>query len=370
MYIELAPAEALATGFTRDQDTPFLVRWDRCDADTVQSLVAALPPTVDLHSSGSTGSRRLWRRTREQMWDEAGLLAGLLASHRPEGILACAPPAHIFGALATILVPARMRLPVWYRPGFFGPMPPQQPARRWAVVAIPWTFTLLRRRTAWVRAASDVTVLHSTATLPAEAAGFLAAAGEDRASLIEVFGSTETGGVAMRSGPPDGGPWTLLPDVEYDYGARTAGAEGPLCVRSPRLAFEPGGAPPAVRRLDDIVEPLDDRSFRFAGRRHRLVKVNGRRFELDALEESARARLRCVDLACVPVADALIGEHFDVLVVTGDATTGADVHRALAGLEIRPRRVHLVDRIDRSATGKLRRVGPPSADTAETGADT
>ncbi|MGP3912304.1 hypothetical protein [Nonomuraea sp. 10N515B] len=394
-YTELSPSELLRSGFAapRITEEQWLVRWDRFEGD-VEALV---PATVDLGTSGSTGASRTWRRTREQMWAEAGLLAGLLEKDRPEAVLSFAPPKHVYGALAGVLVPALLRLPVWYRPRYFGALP-SEPFDRWAVVAVPWTFSILLRALPWVSAAERLVVLHSTALLPATAGELVSAAGAEQVGIVEVFGSTEAGGIASRTWSPSEQPWRLFDDVDFAPapGARSSAATGTpasgepstgpetasvmpediggveiaLAVTSPRLAFAPGGVRPSIWVTDDLIVPLDDRSFRFAGRSSRLVKVNGRRVNLDHLEESLRQELRCADLAFLPIADAVSGEHLDLLVVpeAGHPLTDADVRAALARIGALPRNVSVVDRIDRSATGKLRRFQPPP--TADAGAAT
>lgn len=305
------------------------------------------------------------------------MLADLVRTDRPAAVVSFVSPAHVYGALATVLMPARLGVPVWYRLSPYGAMPVVD-ARRVVVVAIPWIFQLLLTHMAWVREFDHVTVLHSSAMLPETARDFLAEAGAGRAAIVEVLGSTEAGAIATRrwrAGDPP--PWTLLDDVSFaaadaggvpdsgaadhgvpDHGAPDHGApdEVPLIIRSPRLAFRPGGPPPRVWEADDHVQRLDGRTFRFAGRRTRLVKLNGRRVNLDEVEHALRADLHCADLAVVPVADRMIGEHVDLLVVPHPGTTLADIDLAAVRtrLGVRPRRVRVVSRIDRSDVGKLR----------------
>jgi acyl-coenzyme A synthetase/AMP-(fatty) acid ligase len=218
--------------------------------------------------------------------------------------------------------------------------------------------------------------------LPATAGDFLAEVGPERGLIVEVFGSTEAGGIASRrwrEGEPP--PWTLLQDVSFaEPGAGHGDARGgdpepdegdvPLAVRSPRLAFRPGEEPAATLRTDDFVAPLDDRTFRFVGRRARLVKVNGRRINLDQVEHSLRAILDCEDLALLPVADRMIGEHIDLLLVLRVGTTLADLDlkAAFTAISVRPRRVRVVPQIDRSETGKLRQVQTSPTTEAEVAA--
>jgi acyl-coenzyme A synthetase/AMP-(fatty) acid ligase len=340
-FPSIAPDELLSEGFGAITDRPWFVRWGPGAGDLVRD---SLPETVVMRTSGTTGPSLEWPRTRQQLWAEAGLLADLLRPHQPEAVVSFAPPRHLFGALASVLVPARLGVPAYYRPGFFGSLPPVA-GKRVTVMAVPWIFQLLLEHPDWVRSVADLTVLHSTALLPATAGDFLAMAGHAR--IVEVFGSTETGGVAHRSWRGGNPLWQLFDDVAVESGND---GEVPLVVRSPRLA---GDA--RTWQMDDFVELSGDRRFRFTGRRGRLVKVNGRRLNLDELEVALRAAVQCDDLALVPCADAMIGEHIDLLVVPS-AGGRYDLGRAFEVLGLRPRRVRVVDRIDRTETGKLRRV--------------
>ncbi|ALG09453.1 AMP-binding protein [Kibdelosporangium phytohabitans] len=333
------PDELLSAGFDAITDRAWRTQWTSGAADLVRD---SLPATVVMRTSGTTGPSREWPRTREQLWAEAGLLADLLRPHRPDVVVSFAPPRHLFGALASVLVPAQLGVEAWYRPGFFGALPPVA-GRRVAVVAVPWIFRLLLEHPDWVRSLADLTVLHSTALLPATAGEFLA--GAEQARVVEVFGSTETGGVAYRWWRGGNPPWRLFDDVTVDLDGR---GERPLVVRGPRLA---GNA--RSRQMDDFAEPAGDRRFRLTGRRSRLVKVNGRRLNLDELEVALRAVIRCADLALVPDVDAMVGEHVELLIVpSGDY----DLSPVAGVLGLWPRRVRVVDRIDRTETGKLRRA--------------
>lgn len=360
-YAELTPHEVLTPGFAAPEVTgrAWHVRWDREPAIGPD----ALPAVVDFHTSGTTGPRRQWRRHGPKVWAEAGMLADLVAPGRPDAVVSFVPPVHLFGALATVLVPARLRVPAWYRDGFYGTLP--DIGGRPVVMATPWIFELLLRHLDWVRGLDHLTVLYGGAMLPATAGDLLRELGPERALLVEVLGSTEAGGIATRSWregePPQ---WQLFPDVGF-AGPVPPGAEVPLAVTSPRLAFRPGEPEPASWAADDRVVPLGERSFRHAGRAGRLVKVNGRRINLDDAEYALRAVLDCADLALLPVTDPKIGEHVELLVALAPGTEVADLDlaAAFARLGVRPRKLHVVPRIDRSALGKRRHVPtPPTAD--------
>lgn len=383
-YRRIDPADLLRGGFDAPvaTDEPWVTHWDH--VDDVEALVFdSLPPVVEFVTSGTTGPGQRWQRTVEQLWTEAGMLADLLVPDRPDAVLSFAPPRHVYGALATVLVPARLGVAGWYRPRYFGAPLPTPAVSRWAVVAVPWTFSILDRHFAWVSAAERVSVLHSSAAVPAAAADLVARATPQRLTVTEVFGSTEAGGIATRRWGPGNPPWHLLPDVTFAEPTASALPDGPtvdspvdspvvddagdpvevpLAVRSPRLAARAGEEPPQEWRTDDFVQPLDGRSYRFTGRRSRLAKINGRRVNLDEVEEALRGVLTIADLAYVPVVDDTTGEHVDLFVVPDPdhPLTEGGVFEAAARLGARPRRVFLVQRLDRSDTGKLRHTQSPA----------
>ncbi|TKK87199.1 acyl--CoA ligase [Herbidospora galbida] len=346
-YRALTPAGLLTAGFDT-LDSPWRARWE--PGDHTEFVQEHLPPEIDFATSGSTGAPQVWRRRAGKVWAEAGLLAELVAPEEPGAVLSFAPTVHLYGALTSVLMPAWLGVPVWHRTSFFGAMP-ALPTRRVVVVATPWIFKLLLEHLDWVRSMEHVTVLYGGAMLPGTAGELLDRTG--RTLIVEVMGSTEAGGIATRrwsSGEPPA--WTLFRDVDF-HGVPPK-EEAPLVVTSPRLAYRPGGEPPAFWEADDHVEVTGPREFLLTGRRSRLVKVNGRRINLDLAEHAAGAVLDCADLAVVAVTDPVIGEHVDLLVVLRPGTELADLDlpAAFERLGVRPRRVRAVPEIERSAMGK------------------
>lgn len=379
-FLATSPELLLRNGIGAPEinDQPWSVRWDHRDssatsahtstnANTADRIAPLFTDMVDFHTSGSTGEARRWRRSWDQLWREAGMLADLVAPHQPDAILSFAPPRHVYGALATILMPAHLGRDVYYRPQYFGRMP--DPAgKRWAVVAVPWTYSILLRQHDWLEQVSHLSILHSTAILPSAAEDLLRRLGPEKVSLTEIFGSTETGGIAWRRRSADDPPWSLFADVEFAKPPADE-QEIPLIVRSPRLAAGETGAREDKWETGDYVTPDGDRHFRFAGRRERLVKVNGRRINLDAMESELKATLACADLACLPMTHNVSGEHVELLIVAGaDGASGVEEVRATiaaTGGRLQPRLITFVSRIDRSDSGKPRLLQPSSPTPTE-----
>jgi len=91
----------------------------------------------------------------------------------------------------------------------------------------------------------------------------------------EVYGSSETGGVATRTQAGHNAHWQPLPGVEV-----RAGADGALQLRSPHLADA------GWWTMSDAVEVAHDGRFRLGDRLDRIVKVEGKRLALSELERA------------------------------------------------------------------------------------
>ena len=111
----------------------------------------------------------------------------------------------------------------------------------------------------------------------------------------EIFGSTETGAVAVRATTAEPARCRALPGIEI---LQTDG--GLLGVRSP---YVPGDG---VCQLADRIEVFADGGFQFNGRADRVVKIEGKRVSLPEMEQQIAA-LRWIEAAAVvPLTSARI----------------------------------------------------------------
>ncbi|MFY1671566.1 hypothetical protein ACN27G_16565 [Plantactinospora sp. WMMB334] len=313
---------------------------------------------IEFRTSGHTGTPERWVRTEDQLHSEALLIAGNVIGELDQ-VVTFAPPEHLYGRLFGDVLPRLRGIPVQRLYDDAVRLPDLSHRVRTLFVCLPSSWLLLRRMVDRIGGLPGVVALHGAGpTTPATARVVAELAGADFRA-VELFGATETGGVAYREigGSAAEAPWRLLPDVELVI-------EGPLGstqllhVRSPRLARRVGSrSAPRSFRLQDVVRVVDERHFAHLGRTTRLVKVNGRRCNLDAIEEAARAALG-TDVACLALRDPVRGEHYELFY---DCRAGAlrdgEVWRRLsAGLagDAVPRAVHAVVRIARTPTGKVK----------------
>lgn len=125
----------------------------------------------------------------------------------------------------------------------------------------------------WPALSSVRRVFSSGGALPAEAAQSL----EQRLGQwsTEIFGSSETGGIAWRQG---GDLWQPFADVELSQDS-----DGALLVASPYL---PAGH---VEHTADAVRIAADGRFELLGRLDRIVKLEEKRISLPMLEQALTA---------------------------------------------------------------------------------
>ncbi|MBA4092976.1 MAG: AMP-dependent synthetase [Candidatus Accumulibacter sp.] len=322
------------------------------------SPLVAADAIVDLYTSGSTGEPKRVRKTLAQFEAEIDALETLWGATLGDAVVvATAPHHHIYGLLFRLLWPLAagraFDAATCAHPDTLGER--LALLRDTALVSSP---AQLARLPELVPLASlqpaPRLVFSSGGPLPAAAAAaFRNQLGQ---APTEVFGSTETGGIAWRrqEDGADGTLWTPLPGV--DVGADDDGA---LALRSP---FLPSNAP---WRMDDAVELLADGRFHLRGRLDRIVKIEEKRLSLPDLE----ARLGAHPWVAAAAAVALAGRRQTigvVLVLTAEGRAQLAARgRRDAALELRrhlaehfeavllPRRWRFPEQLPFNERGKL-----------------
>ena len=97
-------------------------------------------------------------------------------------------------------------------------------------------------------------------------------------TAIEVFGSTETGGIGFRQQHQADTPWTFFPEV-----VAKLGTDNCLALLSPWLSEKSEGAG-GYYQSSDQCELLANKQFRLKGRIDRIVKIEEKRISLVEVE--------------------------------------------------------------------------------------
>jgi len=246
-------------------------------------------PVLSLFTSGTTGTAKEIPKNLAQLYEvlalEHALSAGLPADTR---VLASAPHQHLYGMLFRVLWPLAAGRP-FHAATFLHPeeLLPALAGGHCVLVATPALLRRLAGRPEVPRLRGQLLrVFSSGGPLDADTAAALAT--DLGQPPIEILGSTETGGVALRQQEEaqKGGstPWRPLPGVEVQ---REEGS-GRLLVTSPFVSVGTPAGQCLRFAMGDRMEPLAHGNFVLLGRSDRVVKVGERRLSLPEMESRLR----------------------------------------------------------------------------------
>ena len=266
--------------------------------------------TIVLHTSGTTGTPKALPKALRCLEAEVATLEQVFGSLCSETVLATVPPYHIYGLLFRVLWPLAAGRP------FAGD-----------TIRFPTDLSAeLRKRPkatlisspAFLKRALDsldldglgtrlATAFSSGGPLPAEVAASYGAHLDH--PVVEVYGSTETGGIAYRSvrNVTEAVPWTVFPKIAVSLVEES----GQLAIKSPYL-MEAGWYATA-----DLAELLPDGRLLLKGRADRIVKLEERRISLTEIE-------------------GRLAESPEVEAARVLALTGAEGERAILGAVVVP----------------------------------
>jgi len=316
----------------------------------VQQLIAIV------FTSGSTGipvpHSKNWGSLVRNVQAQAERL-GLSENSLPENqlsknigysIVGTIPPQHMYGFESTVLLPLQSGNALCsaqpFYPADIHSVLEAIPAPR-ILVSTPLHMRLLLD--AELKMPALAMVLSATAPLSTPLAHKIEAS--LNATLIEIYGSTETGQIATRR-TTQTEKWQLFPDVRLTQRGKHTWAEG-------------GHVEPPVP-LSDMIEPADSTYFLLHGRTQDLINIAGKRNSLDSLNHHLNSIEGVIDGAFF-MPDEVSHDHVTRLIacVVAPSLTASAL---LAALRLRidpvflPRPLLFVESLPRNSTGKLPRV--------------
>ncbi|HHY6928917.1 TPA: AMP-binding protein [Burkholderia ambifaria] len=279
---------------------------EREPAISVRSIDATA--AVTLYTSGSSGiAKPVWKslaqldaevRTLQREWADRIGAAVTLSS---------VPHHHIYGLLFRILWPLAAGR-AFDRTAVLEPLQLQQRLVEYGGGVVVSTPSQLMRWPALsgfpMQAPAPCAFFSSGGPLPADAAA--AYANAFGAAPLEIFGSTETGGIAWRCQDVSLA-WQPLKGVDV-----RCDDDGVLCVRSAHLGHD------RWHRTDDTARFDAQGRFALAGRRDRVIKLDGKRVSLPELETRILAH-EYVEQAAAVVVDGATRPHVGVVAVLSAA---------------------------------------------------
>ena len=330
-----------APGCTTPQQTP---------DDAALPTIPAGQVVAQVFTSGSTGvpvgHAKTWGKLCRNVRAEAQLL-GLMDGAQAWCLVGTVPSQHMYGFESVVLQALAAGHSVWggrpFYPADVADALAAAPQPRMLVTTPVHLKALLESGVAF---AEVERILCATAPLPLELARKAQAV--LRAPVYEIYGSTETGQIAVRQ-PVQGPQWTLFPDVELElHGEKIVASGGHLEGRIP---------------LSDVIEKVDARRFVLHGRSADMVNIAGKRSSLGYLNSMLERISAVRDGAFfLPDNDAQAQQQADVQRLCLVACAPGLQAEELMGLlrqhidaVFLPRPLILLEHLPRNATGKLPR---------------
>jgi acyl-coenzyme A synthetase/AMP-(fatty) acid ligase len=318
----------------------------------ISSCHAAADPDrewVYLFTGGSTGTPRIWRKTVRNLMAEAFHLKTEYSVTPDDRILSTVSPYHIYGLLYSILLPLAASASV-------SGETPSFPAEIEAAVHRNGA-TILVSVPAHYRALNGYPFKPASLRLAFSSAGMLPAedaeAFSDRTGIgiVEIYGSTETGGIASRNRAAGEIDFTPFKNVDFRIENEA------VLVRSDFLS-------PSLRFREDGYFQTEDRAahtmqnrFKLLGRSDGIVKVGGKRVDLEAVRQTIERHPGVRNVLVIALAVGG-GRDKQIAAVVEGKIDASELNLFLAGLlepYARPRRIRVIEKIPAAPTGKYDR---------------
>lgn len=228
-----------------------------------------------LFTSGTTGTPERIYKNSFNIMEELSILQTIIPLTKNTIFLATVRPHHIYGFLFTILLPIFTDTPVIHTksllPGNILNIINKN-NNNICLITIPAFISALLRvsKNHNIQQRIPLTVSSSAPLQKTEAISMNNTLSD---SIIEIFGSTETGGIASRqtiNGKRDDA-WQVFPGIKYKV------QNDRLMIRSKMISPDQPMDMDGFYKTMDIARVLDDERFEILGRIQHILKIGGRR---------------------------------------------------------------------------------------------
>lgn len=304
-------------------------------------------PFLKLFTGGSTGKPKVWSKSPRNLLAEAIYLRDKFGLSSKDLFIATVPPYHIYGLLFSILTPflahARVLPEIYTFPQEIISVINRHKAT--VLVSVPIHYRSLKVDNLSVPslriAFSSSGVLNRS-----DATYFLKKTG---LGINEIYGSTETGGIAARSVSENTDAWKPADVVSW----RLSGKR--LAVRSDFVSIEMERDMEGFCVTGDEVQPDKNDRFLLLGRADGIVKVAGKRVDLLEVQNKIQTLPTVRDAVVISLPADKGRENVIAALVACELTEVQLRKMILEKLEpfAMPRRIKIVSSINRTATGKI-----------------
>lgn len=299
-----------------------------------------------IFTGGSTGAPQVWAKTRGNIFSEAFFLASRYAVTKEDCIMATIPAYHIYGLLFSVVLPLVSSATVVDETPAF----PNEIVQ----LAEENEITILTSVPVHYRVLGETT-LNSSLRLAFSSAGMLDAADNEafcrrnKIGVVEVYGSTETGGIATRNRERGEDFFTPFSTIDWKI------VEGRLAVCSPYISPDLAVDEKGFFTANDRVEARGIKNFTLKGRADTVTKVGGKRVDLDEIRLLIKNKAGVTDCVVVALPEAGGRENQIGALIQGDEVDTEMIRKSLAeALETyaMPRRIKTVELIPVKKNGK------------------
>jgi acyl-coenzyme A synthetase/AMP-(fatty) acid ligase len=224
------------------------------------------------YTSGSTGMPKAISKTLTQLEEEIIMLEKTWGTQNEKHVfLSTVPHHHIYGLLFSLLWPVCAGYPIGLQTFSYWEDVLGEYDQTISIISSPAHLTRFPHLLKKPEGLNIKTIFSSGGPLPFEAA-------QEVHSLLgiypmEVYGSTETGGIAYRQQKQRAELWTKFKNVKL-----FVGEEDRLCVQSPYLPHA------LAYQTNDRVLLQENHQFHLLGRADLIVKIEGKRISLLEIE--------------------------------------------------------------------------------------
>lgn len=302
-----------------------------------------------LFTGGTTGTPLLWPKTVRNLLAETFYLQDTHQVTAEDRFVATVSPYHIYGLLYSLLLPLSAS-------AFVSSSTPSFPAEiesalrenaATILISVPAHYRALN---GFQFKPAGLRIAFSSAGMLAEndAAAFNTQTG---VPVVEIYGSTETGGVASRvraAGQADYRAFDSL-DLKIEKEA--------VLIRSDYLSPGLNKRADGWFRMGDRAVATAENRFILLGREDGIVKVAGKRVDLEAVRQTLKQDPRITDALVLSLTVGRSRENQIVAVIEGCLTVAelTLMSRNVLAPYARPRRFKIVDRLPMTAAGKYDR---------------
>jgi len=275
-------------------------------------------------TSGSTGAPVAALKTKENMEAEVKVLTELLAVYQIKKVIVTVPFIHLYGTLFGLLYPLLNNIDIVLKEHFLPHDLLQLADPYTMVVTTPLYIKALNK----LNEAKDLSkTIFISSTAPLDDKNVKTFTQKFQTNIIQIFGSTETGGIAYKLN--ETALWKPFLDVEIG-----TNEENELSVKSPfvsEILYENGftSTHGEIQTFDYIER--EDLGFKLIGRSSQIFKLAGKRYSTVQIEnilenvEGIRKALIFVGLA----KGSLRGEFLDITLESNAIYTVKEIKQIL-----------------------------------------